>query len=184
MTQRGKMLKALKENVIPLLMKEGFCGKYPYYKRKFDNRIEMLGFITNKYGGAFNIEISTIFLNCDKEMSNYYTQEFETTDEITVNSTIKRYRLKGMFDGWFYYADVYKSKEPLTVFKTFDYYESVSESKSQNFIPKDNQVLVQSADDFLYSKISDQVNLQMKEAYSWWNQYNTPQKMKKCKSYL
>lgn len=181
MTQRQKMLKSLNESVIPQLIRQGFYGKFPHYKRKVDNRIELLVFMTNKYGGAFNIEISTIFPDCEKELSNYYTQEFETLDDITVYSTNKRYRLEGMFDGWFYYTDVYKSKEPLTRFKTFDCYESVGEQKSKNFIPNEKQALVQKAEDSLYPKISSEVNRQMKSAYDWWNKYNTPQKMKKCK---
>lgn len=181
MTQRQKMLKDLKESVIPLLVQQGFYGKFPHYKRKVDNRIELLVFMTNKYGGSFNVEISTIFPDCEKVLSNYYTQEFETPDDITVYSTNKRYRLEGMFDGWFYYTDVYKSKEPLTRFKIFDYYKSVSEQKSKNFIPNEKQVLVQRADDALYSRISSELNRQMKDAYDWWNKYNTPQKMKKYK---
>lgn len=178
MTQRKKMIKALNENVIPQLLNQGFTGKYPHYRRIFDDRIELLVFMTSKYGGAFNIEISSIFPNCDKELSNSFTQEFETIDEVTVYSTNMRYRLEGMFDGWFYYSDVYKSKETLTAFKTFDCYESVSELKSLIFIPKDNQVLVQKADDFLYTEICNKVNLQMNEAYRWWSKYCTPQKMK------
>ncbi len=181
MTQRQKMLKSLSEQVIPLLIKNSFYGKFPHYYRKADNRIEMLVFMTYKYGGAFNIEISTIFPGCEKELSNYYTQEFQTLDDVTVYSTNKRYRLEGMFDGWFYYTDVYKSKEPLTIFKTFDYYESVGEQKSKNFIPNEKQVLVQKADDYLYSKISSEVNRQMESAYNWWNKYSTPKKMKRYK---
>ncbi len=181
MTQRQKMLKSLNENVIPLLIQQNFYGKFSHYKRKGDNRIELLVFMTNKYGGSFNIEISTIFPNCKKELSNYFTQDFETVDDVTVYSTNKRYRLEGMFDGWFYYTDVYKSKEPLTIFRTFDCYESVGEQKSKNFIPSEKQVLVQKADDSLYSKISNEVNRQMESAYNWWNKHNTPEKMKKYK---
>lgn len=181
MTQRQKMLNSLKKNVIPLLSQRGFCGKFPHYRRKVDNRIELLVFMTDKYGGAFNIEISTIFPDCEKALSNYYTQEFNSLDDVTVYSTNKRYRLKGMFDGWFYYTDVYKSKEPLTKFRKFNYYESVGEQKNKKFIPNEKQVLVQKADDYLYSKISNEVNRQMESAYKWWNKYSTPKKMKKYK---
>jgi hypothetical protein len=136
MTQREKMLKSLNKLVIPLLAQQGFQGKFPHYKRKFDDRIELLVFMTDKNGGVFNIEISTIFPDCNRELSNYYTQEFETVDDVTVYSTNNRYRLDGMFDGWFYYTDVYKSKEPLTRFRTFDCYESVGEQKRRTLYQK------------------------------------------------
>lgn len=181
MLQRQKMRKELNNNVIPILIQQGFYGKFPHYKRKIDDRIELLVFMTNKYGGAFNIEISTIFPNYEKELSNYYTQEFQSIDEVTVYSTNKRYRLEGMFDGWFYYTDVYKSKLPLTKFRTFDCYESISEQKSKSFIPEEKQVLVQKADDSLYSTIAVEVNRQLKNAFEWWEKCNTPKKMKKCK---
>lgn len=174
MTQRQKMLKSLNETVIPALLQQGFDGKFPYYKRKKENRIELLVFMTNKYGGAFNIEISTIFLDCENEQSNFYTQAFEILDNVTVYSTNKRYRLEGMFDGWFYYTDVYKSIIPLTRFKTYNFFEAVGEQKSKNFIPNKKHILVQKADDCIYDKISSEVNRQMKNAYDWWNKYDTP----------
>ncbi len=114
MTYRQKMLKSLKQHVIPLLNQQGFYGKFPHYKRTFADRIELLVFMTNKYGGSFTIEVSIIFPDFEKKLSNYMTQAFETIDKVTVYSTDKRYRLKGMFDGWFYYTDVYKTKLPLS----------------------------------------------------------------------
>jgi hypothetical protein len=178
MTQRQKMLKSLNENVIPILIQRGFTGKFPHYRRELENRIELLVFMTDKYGGAFTVEISTIFLNCKQKLSNYCSQEFEAIGDVTVYSTINRYRLEGMLDGWFYYTDVYKSKVTVSGSKTFDYYESVSERRSKNFVPEQDQVLVQKADDSLYLKISSEVNRQMEYAYEWWMRHDTPQKMR------
>ncbi|WDV45158.1 DUF4304 domain-containing protein [Clostridiaceae bacterium M8S5] len=185
MSQRQEMIASLKEHVIPLLEQQGFSGDFPHYKRDLGNRIELLMFYTYKCGGAFNIEISTAFTDCEKELTNYYTEEFQSLENITVYSTIKRYRLKGMFDGWFYYTDVYKSKKRYTRFRTYYHYESVGEKKSKNFIPSKDQILVQKSDSHLYTKISSEVNRQMKSAYNWWSKYSTPNRMKRNKwSYI
>jgi hypothetical protein len=179
MTQRQKMLKALNENVIPKLCQKGFSGSFPHYRRAVDNRIELLAFITEKNGGAFNIEVSAVFSSCDKEMSNYITQDFETIDMVNVFSTNNRFRLKGKINGWFYYTDVYVSKVRMNLLQSFDFYESVGEKKSKTYIPQSSQKLIQKMDDSMYLKICDAVNLQMIDAYIWWDKFNTPEKMKK-----
>lgn len=182
MTQRQKMLKALNENVIPRLCQKGFSGSFPHYRRAFDNRIELLAFITEKYGGAFNIEVSTVFPSCDKELSNYFTQDFEKMDIINVFSTNNRFRLKGKINGWFYYSDVYVSRVRMGILRSFDFYESVGEKKSKTYVPQSNQKLIQKMDESMYLKICDLVNIQMIDAYKWWDKFNSPEKMKKYRS--
>lgn len=181
MTQSSKMQAALVEHVIPKLVEQGFSGEYPNFRRVFDDRTELLGFLNHRYGGAFNVEVSVIFPKRPKEQSNYYTQDFEPPDKATVFSTRKRYRLKGMFDGWFYYTDVYKSTRRLSSSQTYDSYESVSEQRNHSFIPGQNQVLVQKADDDLYPQIAEEVNRQLEDAYAWWKKYDTPARLRKAK---
>lgn len=181
MTQNDKMRAALFERVIPKLVEQGFSGEYPHFCRVFDDRTELLGFVNHRYGGAFNVEVSVIFPKRPKEQSNRYTQDFEPSDKATVFSTRKRYRLKGMFDGWFYYTDVYKSTRPLSSLRTYDSYESVGEQRKRSFIPGDKQVLVQKADDALYVQIAEEVIRQLEDAYVWWKKHNTPARLKKAR---
>ena len=173
MSQSQKMRKALYKYVIPNLTEKGFVGEYPHYKKIYDDRIELLVFQTNKWGNSFTVEVSTVFLPKSKRDSNFGSGEFETIENATVWDTNLRYRLKGMFDGWFYYTDVYKQKIIGTTF-----YNAVSEKKAQNYIPEKNEVLVQKAGDEIYHKVCEEVNRQMPKAFKWWDAFNKNNKLK------
>lgn len=173
MSQSQKMRKALNKYVIPNLTEKGFVGKYPHYKKIYDDRIELLVFDTNKWGNSFTVGISTIFLPESKRNSNCYTSSFEKIEDATVWSTNLRYSLKGMYDGWFYYTDVYKQKIGfLTI------YNAVSETKAKDYIPAKNEVLVQEADDDIYRKVCEEVNNQMDRAFKWWDAFNKNNRIK------
>lgn len=178
MSQSQKMRNALSKYVIPNLTDKGFVGKYPHYKRIYDDRIELLVFERNKLGNSFAVEVSTIFLNERKNGNNFYSGSFKKAEDATVWDTLERYRLKGMFDGWFYYTDVYKY--PLKVeSKSFPFYEAVSETRAQNYTPKEDAVLVQKADSDIYRKVCDLVNAELPTAFEWWDTYNKNNKVKK-----
>ena len=181
MTQSDKMQAALLERVVPKLTEQGFGGEYPHFRRVFGDRIELLGFVHHQYGGAFNVEVSVIFPQRPKEQSNHNLQGLELPEKATVFSARKRFRLKGMFDGWFYYTDVYKSTRVLANKQTYETFEPVGEQRKRSFIPGPNQVLVQQADDDLFEKIADEVNRQLEDAYAWLKQHNTPARLKKAK---
>ncbi len=180
-TQGKKMLEALLERVIPPLTEQGFIGEYPHYRRDMGDRIELLGFLDHKYGVGFNVEFSVIFPQRPKEQTNCSTHAFEPPDKATVFSTVKRYRLPGMFDGWFYFTDVYKTTKQVSKAHTLESYEPVSEQRSKSFIPGMNQTQVQTVEDGLYALIADEVNQQLEEAYAWWKKYDTPARLKKAK---
>ena len=172
MSQSSKMRKAIDKYIIPSLTSNGFIGKHPHYKKVYEDRIELLTFQNNKYGNSFTIEISTIFLDAKRD-SNFYTWDFETAEEATVWSTNIRYRLKGMFDGWFYYTDVYCQKIGSRIF-----YNAVSESKARTYVPLKNEKLVQKADEDMYCKVCCEVNKQLKKAYKWWDAFYKNNKLK------
>jgi len=176
------MVKVLKEYVIPHLLDNGFYGQFPHYKKIYTDRIELLGFPTNNHGNSFSVVVSTIFPDeASKILKNYYTEEFQSVDEMNVFSTCKRFGLKGIFEGEFYYTDVYCSKLRLYLSREYDFYNAVSEKRAATYVPQSGEVLVQKANDELYIKIADAVNRQMPTAYDWWQQYNTPQKMQYAK---
>ena len=180
MTQSDKMQAALVERVVPKLMEQGFAGEYPHFRRVFGDRIELLGFVQHQYGGAFNVEVSVIFPQRPKE-SNHTLQGLEPPEKATVFSARKRFRLNGMFNGWFYYTDVYKSTRVFANKQTYETFEPVGEQRKRSFLPGPNQVLVQQADDALFARIADEVNRQLEDAYAWLEKHNTPARLRKAK---
>lgn len=173
MSQSQKMRKALSRYVIPNLTARGFIGKYPHYKKIYDNRIELLVFDTNKWGNSFTVGISTVFLPESKRNSNCYTTSFEKLEDATVWSTIDRYCLRGMYDGWFYYTDVYKQK-----IGSVTIYNAISETKAKDYIPAKNEKLIQKADEEIYHKVCEQVNQQLPKAFKWWDAFNKNNRLK------
>ena len=173
MSQSQKMRKALSKYVIPNLTEKGFFGEYPHYKKIYEDRIELLVFQTNKWGNSFTVEISTVFLPQSKRDSNFCSGDFEAIENATVWDTNLRYRLNGLYDGWFYYTDVYKQKINLMTF-----YNAISETKAKNYIPAKNEVLVQKADDNIYCKVCEEVNNQMSKAFKWWDAFNKNNRLK------
>lgn len=166
MSQAQKMKSALNKLVIPKLLEQGLEGKYPHYKKIYDDRIELLSFQTNKWGNSFTVEVSTVFLPSSNRDSNVIGSEIPPIEELNVWNTNNRYRLDGTFDGWFYYTDVYQS----TINPEF--YNAVSETKAKTYVPQRYEKLVQKADDELYAKICAEVNKQMQDAYKWWDEFN------------
>ena len=172
MSQSSEMRKAIDKHVIPHLTANSFVGDYPHYKKVYDDRIELLTFQNNKHGNSFTIEISTVFLDTKRD-SNFFTGDFETAEEATAWSTNIRYRLKGMYDGWFYYTDVYCQK-----IGSLTFYNAISETKAKTYIPLKNEKLVQKADEDIYYKVCCEVNKQMEKAYKWWDAFYKNNKLK------
>lgn len=56
--ERDLMIKELKLFVIPYLKEIGFTGKFPHFRRINKERIDLLTFQFDKYGGGFAIEIA------------------------------------------------------------------------------------------------------------------------------
>jgi Domain of unknown function (DUF4304) len=56
-SKREKMDEALKHSVMPLLRILGFRGSYPHFRRKTDERVDVLGFQFSNWGPAFYVEI-------------------------------------------------------------------------------------------------------------------------------
>lgn len=165
MTNRDIMLTALKEHTFPLLKKQGFTGKHPNFRRKLDNCIELISFQTNKHGGSFTIEVSTVFPGSANP--NYTLYEGVTEDTFGVEATNKRYRLPGMYNGWFYYQDVYRKR---TLFFGSIYYD-VPEKEAAAFVPTKGYKLVKKFDKNVAVQICTEINKQFNKAYHWLEKY-------------
>jgi len=178
MTQRQHMQKALDAIALPELERRGFCGAFPHYKKTSPERIELLSFHPNKYGHSFTIEISTVFPGeTDSLRQNCAAEAPPAPGEWNVFCTGHRFRLPGMFDGWFYYTDVYRREFRANIFRKWEIYTAVSEARAQDYVPRDEEVLVQQSCEGLYAEIAHEVNRQMHEAYRWWETHDTPKKM-------
>ena len=157
------MNDALKKYVVAPLQSLGFTGVFPHYRKVYDNRIELFTVQKNKWGNSFTIDVSTIYPQREGDEKNFVDWK-ENIDDVNVWDTNLRYRLPGMFDGWFYYTDVYAKSFP---FFGKDYV-AVSEKKKLDFHPAKGYKQIQSADETIYEKICREVNHQMKKAFSWW----------------
>jgi hypothetical protein len=56
--EHEKMVKALKEIVVTRLRQQGFKGSFPHFRRLGDEKIDLLTFQFDPWGGGFVIEIS------------------------------------------------------------------------------------------------------------------------------
>ena len=158
MTNREIMLKALKSTVIKELKEQGFTGKYPHFKKKKEDCIELISFQTNKYGGSFTVELSAVFPN--SKITNLSDPNAQVDEnDVEVACTNQRYRLEGMFDGWFYYRDVYRLPT--------GYYEDIPESKAEAFLPPKKWELVQGFDEKTAEEICEEISLQLDDAFEW-----------------
>ena len=170
MSNRDIMLSALMEHTVPLLTEKGFTGKYPSFRRKLSNCIELISFQTNKYGGSFAVEVSAVFPASTNK--NYVPWDGVTEENICVEHTNERYRLPGMFDGWFYYRDVYRKR---TLFFGNVYHE-VPEKNSADFVPSKGYRLVHRFDKDTAVQICEEINSQLTKAYRWLERFERTQK--------
>ena len=160
MTNHEIMKKSIMSNVVSALAEKGFTGKYPHYRRIDRDCIELITFQTNKWGGSFTVEVSAIFPHSND--TNCTHKQIET-ESVTAWDTNNRYRLKGMYDGWFYYHDLY-AKRVLGFGKV---YHSVSENRKSSFVVPKGYRLVQEFSEEKAKAVCDEVNLQLKKAYKW-----------------
>ena len=161
MSNRNVMLSALRRYTFPLLAEQGFTGKYPHFRKKRDNCIELISFMTNKWGGSFTVEVSVAFPDAAKK--NYTLPDGVSEDALNVFCTHRRERLPGMFDGWFYYRDVYRKYVPFSGMR----YHDVPEREADAFTPPGGWTLVQKFNAKTAEQICREVNSQMEQAFHW-----------------
>lgn len=185
MSQLSKMKQSLNKIVISDLISKGFEGKYPFFRRRVGDKIELISFQSNKHGNSFLVECTAIFPNEQTdELRKFYLLPGETPEvrgerEDIIYSTLNRYRLKGMFDGWFYYTDVYKYPVRIGPFKKVTAYEGVGEKRAENYVKPEGYTQVQKIEDTSFDIIASEVLKQLGGAYKWWNKYDAPTRFRR-----
>ena len=170
MDNRKIMLEALNRTVIKDLKSQGFKGKYPHFKKVKDDCIELVDFQTNKYGGSFTVEVSAVFFDSKVTNLSDLTASVDV-DKVDVACTNQRYRLEGMFDGWFYYCDVYRMPQGI--------YHDVPEKDAEAFKNPDGWEIVQKFDEVKACDICDEITIQLEDAFKWLKKFEN----KKLKSF-
>lgn len=146
------------------------CCKNCGCGRVREDYIELVSIQTNQYGGSFTIEVSVVFP--DLPNKNYVDWDGLTIDQLTVWNTNDRYRLKGMYDGWFYYRDLYAKH--ILGFGT-DYLD-VSEKQTSDFVPPKGYKLVQKFNDDTAIEICNEINHQFIDAFKWLRRFEKKNK--------
>lgn len=172
MNNNAKMKYYLSKNVFPLLIEKGFSGKYPHFRRACDDCVELISVQTNKWGGSFTVEVSAVFPNSNNK--NYAEWDGLTVEQLTVWNTNERYRLKGMYDGWFYYRDLY-AKRVLGFGKC---YLDISEKQAVDFAPPKGYKPIQTFNDQTAIEICNEINKQFIAAFKWLNKFEKKNKQK------
>jgi hypothetical protein len=99
--ERDSMITVLKRDVIPVLKELGFKGTFPHFRRINENKIDLLTFQFDRYGGGFLIEVAT----CPSEGVFLHWGEKVPPNKVTAHDLHpdNRLRLKGNKGVWFRY---------------------------------------------------------------------------------
>ncbi|MBQ7647360.1 MAG: DUF4304 domain-containing protein [Clostridia bacterium] len=167
-TGREILMKALNASVISDITSKGFKGKWPHFRKQCNGYIELISFMTNKYGGSFTVEFSVAFPQ--SEDKNYTLYGKMTEETLNVWATNNRYRVPGMFDGWFYYTDVYCLKQiiPFRGIKRWYYNTRKGEP-----LPDEDKGwrLVQKFDNDTAVSICKEIDKQFEKGFKWMRRF-------------
>lgn len=119
MDARKEMNDHLARIVVPKLRSIGFKGSFPHFRRILPNRIHLLTFQFDRYGGGFVIEIA----NCKAEgYTTSWGKKIEP-NKITAHDLYVRKRIQSnmetsnsLTDDWFRY-DQSKSSAGLNIYQ-------------------------------------------------------------------
>ena len=174
------MLKKLNQTAVPYLKERGFSGKYPDFYREYPDRIEVLTFQTNKWGGSFLIEISTVFLHVGRADSNYDIPLYSENGiqlsgkDVKVDCTNYKYRLNGMKDGWFYYNDLTESSYRISSLLYQIWLHLIKSDRLKTYQPKAKVKTIVKIDKDSFDEIANEIIKQMDDAFVWWEKHSTP----------
>lgn len=105
-SERDKMISALKNIVVPELRAKGFKGSFPHFRRISEDKIDLMTFQFDRYGGGFVVEAAV----CSPEGVTFSWGEKVPPNKVTAHDVNDRLRLNEKNGQWFRY-DVEKESE-------------------------------------------------------------------------
>ncbi|MGG1680251.1 DUF4304 domain-containing protein [Neobacillus sp. NRS-1170] len=95
--EKDNMVSSLKKIVIPILRENGFKGSFPHFRRIKENKIDLLTFQFDRYGGGFVIEVAV----CPPDGVTTHWGKIVPPNKVTAHDLNNRPRLNG--GEWFRY---------------------------------------------------------------------------------
>ena len=111
------MRKALQELVVPVLRRHGFKGSFPHFRRATSNRIDVLHFQFDKYGGGFAVNIGKCPPEGTTDSEGYHTPPKKVTiANVPMDDFLRLGGKSEQDDHWFRY-DTTLFFTPLRIFR-------------------------------------------------------------------
>lgn len=98
---RDNMISIIKKTVVPELRQRGFKGSFPHFRRINENKIDLMTFQFDRYGGGFVIEVGL----CSSKGVPHNWGEKVPPNKVTAHDLPhnNRLRLKNSEGEWFRY---------------------------------------------------------------------------------
>ena len=97
--ERNNMISALKRIVVPELRKKGFRGSFPHFRRISSEKIDLMTYQFDRYGGGFVVEVAV----CSPDGITHEWGEKVPPNKVTAHDLTNRLRLKEKDGQWFRY---------------------------------------------------------------------------------
>ena len=170
----------LKRLVIPDLRKTGFTGSFPHFRRTRGNKTELISFLShNQYGGGFEVGASVIFPDAfGTPASNlfYPDKPIDPKKLMWCDGRIRNSLSSPLYDGVFYYADVYcMNIQSITqTHETHSLKVYIAVTPKHPYLAEELKSnpscqLVQKADSGIYTRVAGDVVRQMPKLLSWFD---------------
>ena len=105
------MNRAIQEHVVPVLRDMGFRGSLPHFRRQCRDRVDLLTFQFNKYGGSFVVELA----QCGSEGHTTHWGKVVPANKVTAHDiNLGRQRLTPPQDDWFRFDDGHTPEEAIS----------------------------------------------------------------------
>lgn len=175
MNERERMIRALKDILVPYLRELGFSGSFPHFRRYNEgDRVDLLSVAFEKWGGAFYIEASYVLAGEKWTNVGYPAiRSKEDVKNINVWNTQLRYRIRsGRKETWFYYCDLYEETVKAPGEKTIKMLSSVTQGKKSEMVT-DSMKLIKNVDEKIYESVATLAKEKMNQAIHWWKKHPT-----------
>ncbi|NLT50592.1 MAG: DUF4304 domain-containing protein [Ignavibacteria bacterium] len=156
---RRLMTDELKKTTLPVLKQKGFKGSFPHFRRISDDKIDLLMFQFDKYGGGFIVEISFV-ITSETDKYVFHWRKGVAPEKLTVADAKLRKRFPEA-NTWFYYWDLYEQK---TLFGK----NIIAVNPEEKFHLPEKYKLIKKTDENIYKELSEKAVSCIEEAERYW----------------